>query len=823
MTEAAPQPTAIGPFVVLRKLGEGAMGVVYAGYDLALDRKVALKLVRPSLLGNEAARERMIREAQAMARLSHPHVVQVYQVGAHERSLYMAMEHIEGETLGSWLRAHTRPWPLVLRTICDAGRGLAAAHAAGLVHRDFKPDNVLVDAGGRARVVDFGLVQASEGADESADEVTEEPPQTTLPSGQVSGERSGGVRWSARLTQRGNALGTPLYMSPEQHFGQTVGPYSDQYSFALTLYEALYGEHPFCSDSWEGIRQQIRAGMLPQPPPGSAVPWRLFKVISRGLAFRPEDRWPSLTAMIAALEHDPWRRPLGIAAVVGLLGLASAASYAVASRQAQEPPRCGAVTHQLAGVWDGGRAEAVASAFTATRAEFAQDALDRVKSRLDDYAQSWIDESRAVCEAHVSGSQTGRMIDLRSACLGRRKAHLAALVDVFAAADRDVVEHAVQAVAALPSISACDDPEGLVRGAAPPDDPRTAAQVEALRERLARADVLESTGQFEPGLALVRGVRAEADAVAHAPLSAEAALIEGKLQLGAANPGEAEAALVRAIRLGISHDMHAVAAEAAAVRVFVLGEGLSRHAEAFAAEVFAEALIERAHDDGRLAALLSNNLGAVHDLQGNTDRARAYFERTIAGLERRPGPPDPLIAITHHNLGNMYFDRNDFAQAREHYALARQLFTAIVGDAHPFVAHALAGLGDADAGRGEDERALANYEQALRRMEAAYGMRHLYLLQPLAGLGRVHARRGQVAAAEQAFARAVTMADALGLSHPMLAPVLEGQADLAVARGARDRARALYERAAEVYRASGDVEAERRAVLRARDLAPAAK
>ncbi|MFY0537701.1 protein kinase domain-containing protein [Nannocystis pusilla] len=822
MSESQAQPTAIGPFVVLRKLGEGAMGVVYAGYDVALDRKVALKLVRPSLLDNESVRERMNREAQAMARLSHPHVVQVYQVGPHERSFYMAMEYIEGETLGSWQRAHARTWPAVLRTVCEAGRGLAAAHAAGLVHRDFKPDNVLVDEDGRARVVDFGLVQAGAGEErELDDEPTEEPvEQSTLPMGQVSGERSGGVRWSARLTRRGNTLGTPLYMSPEQHFGQPVGPWSDQYSFALTLYEALYGEHPFCADSWEGIRKQIRVGTVPPPSPGSPVPWRLFKVIQRGLAYRPEDRWPSLAAMIAALEHDPWRRPLAVTAVVGLLGLASAISYAAASRS-QEAPRCQAVEHELAGVWDRGRADAVAAAFAATQAQFAGEALERVTSRLDDYARSWTDASREVCEAHAAGSQTGRMIDLRSACLGRRKAHLAALVDVLAAADRDVVEHAVQAAAALPSIGACSDAEGLIGGTAPPDDPRAAARVEALRTKTARAAVLEATGQFEHGLALVAGVRTEADAVGYGPAIAEAALVEGRLQVGAADPAAAEAALVRAIRLGIAHDMHAVAAEAAALRIFVLGEGLNRRAEAFAAEVFAEALVERAHDDGRLQALLSNNLGAVHDLQGDTDTARDYYERSIAGLGRRPGPPDPLIAITHNNLGSMYHERGDFVRARGHYELSMQLFTAILGDGHPFVAHALAGLGDADAGDGALEQAQANYEQSLTRMEAAYGARHLYLLQPLTGLGRVHAQLGRAVEAEQAFARAVAMAEGLKLSHPLLAQALEGLGDLAAQHGEGARAASFYERAAEVWTATGDVETSQRAVLRARELADA--
>lgn len=147
--------------------------------------------------------------------------------------------------------------------------------------------------------------------------------------------------------------------------------------------------------------------------------------------------------MIAALEHDPWRRPLAVIAVVGLLGMASATSYAVASR-GQEAPRCQATAHELAGVWDRGRAEAVAAAFAGTQAQFAGEALERVTSRLDDYARSWIDASREVCEAHAAGRQSGRMIDLRSACLGRRKVHLAALVEVLAAADRDVVEHAVR-------------------------------------------------------------------------------------------------------------------------------------------------------------------------------------------------------------------------------------------------------------------------------------------------------------------------------------------------------------------------------------------
>ncbi|HEY8377675.1 MAG TPA: serine/threonine-protein kinase, partial [Nannocystis sp.] len=447
MSEARRQPAAIGPFVVLRKLGEGAMGVVYAGYDVALDRKVALKLVRPALVHNPSVRARMVREAQAMARLSHPNVVQVYQVGEHEDGLYVAMEYIDGRTLGEWLRAEPRPWQAALRTVCDAGRGLAAAHAAGLVHRDFKPDNVIVDASGRARVLDFGLVQS--GAipggelEEGAESTHEAETESTMSAGSATLQASA-VRWSGRLTEHGKVAGTPAYMSPEQHFGRPVGPHSDQFSFAITLYEALYGDLPFGADSWEAIRQRVQAGMVPTPLPGSRVPWRLYRVIVRALSLEPDDRWPDLATMIAALEHDPWRSRRRVAITVGLLALASAASYGFARRH-HAGGSCEVGSAALAGVWDRARAEAVARAFAATGAPFSQDARVHVEAQLDDYARAWVAESRAACEAQASGGQATRWLDLRLACLGRRRAHLAELVDVFAAADVAVVEHAVQA------------------------------------------------------------------------------------------------------------------------------------------------------------------------------------------------------------------------------------------------------------------------------------------------------------------------------------------------------------------------------------------
>ena len=557
LAEAGSDNKQIGPFVVLRKLGEGSMGVVYAGYDVQLDRKVAIKLVHHHLLDHPEVRVRMIREAQAMARLSSPHVVHVYQVGEHDDGIYMAMEFIDGLTLRDWLRVRPRPWQQVLRTVCEAGRGLAAAHHAGLTHRDFKPENILVDAEDRARVLDFGLAQHDahgEGPLESQSGEPTEEHEADEPHGSV------------RLTQRGKALGTPAYMSPEQHFGQPVDPLSDQYSFAITLYEALYGVRPFNGDSWSAIRRQVARGVVPPPPVELRVPKRVFRALARALAYRPEDRWPSLDAMLGALEHDPWRARLRVAGVVSLIGAASTASY-LAAAQIAAPPRCQNAGQEWTDVWDEGRAAAVARAFAATRAPFAADVQARVQARLDAYVDAWHAAHRAACEANTSGAQSSHLMDLRIACLGRRRAQVSALVDIFSEADRGVVEHAVQAVAALPSVEACGDVEGLLTAVPPPAEPGTAARVETLRVRLARAASLEATGHYEQGLQLAAQVRAEARLLGYAPLDAEAALVEGSLRIVAARPEEADAALVDALRAAIAHDLHAVAAEAAAKRL----------------------------------------------------------------------------------------------------------------------------------------------------------------------------------------------------------------------------------------------------------------
>ena len=605
---------------------------------------------------------------------------------------------------------------------------------------------MLVDAQGRARVADFGLVLTAGGEPEepAVEGVLERPladaGSVELAPNTVSIDSSRGL-WSVRLTQLGNVMGTPNYMSPEQHFGRPAGPAADQFSFSITLFEALYGSRPFDADTWEGLRLQIKAGIVPTPPPlDSPVPRRLFRVLERGLKTDVEARWPSLDAMIAALEHDPWQLRFRVAAIVGAIAVASTASYLLA--RTQVGGRCEANPQQLAGVWDDVREAAVSRAFAATQATFAADSWSRVKGRIDGYAQALVNERQAACQAHESGAQTSRLMDLRGACLSRRTAGLAALVDVLAEADASVVENAVQAVAALPGVAACSDEESLLLISAP-DDPQVAARVEEIRGQLARTAALETTGKYEDALKLATQARFDADALGYGPLAAEAALAEGHVLMSVGRPKDADAALTRAVQVGIAQDMYAVAAEAAAIRIYVVGDMLGQRNDALAVEPFAAALVERARD-GRLSALLRNNLGVVHHRLGHHAQAKLDYEGSIAALRGRPGPQDPLIGATQNNLATMLLEQGELDEAALRFNDSIELFSGMLGGDHPLVSHPWTGLGDVDLRKRQHVDALADYSRGLAIMEGSYGVEHQFLLYALPGLGLANLMAGKV-------------------------------------------------------------------------------
>ncbi|MBA3547636.1 MAG: serine/threonine protein kinase, partial [Nannocystis sp.] len=292
--------TAIGRYMVLGRLGAGAMGVVYAAYDPELDRKVALKLLHPRGHSSLDSRLRLMREAKALARLSHPNVVAVHDVGTYAERVFLAMEFVDGKTLGAWLKEQPQPWEQVVAVMRKAGEGLAAAHVAGLVHRDFKPDNVLIARDGRVRVLDFGLARSAS----ETGSVEDLGPEAAMVASVSGSRRVHAELEAAQLTRTGAMVGTPAYMSPEQHLGRGADPRSDQFSFCVTLYQALYGVRPFAGERISGLAFQVLQGKIGPPPAGSAVPARVRRVVLRGLSANPDDRYDSMPALLAALDHE---------------------------------------------------------------------------------------------------------------------------------------------------------------------------------------------------------------------------------------------------------------------------------------------------------------------------------------------------------------------------------------------------------------------------------------------------------------------------------------------------------------------------------------
>ncbi|MFY0541020.1 protein kinase domain-containing protein [Nannocystis pusilla] len=411
--EPQPRPT-IGRYELRLRLGAGGMGEVYAAFDPALGREVALKLTRSDRTG-PGEEARLVREARLLARLSHPHVVQIHEVGAVDGHVYIAMALVRGPTLRAWQREAARPWRATVRLYVAAARGLAAAHAAGLVHCDFKPDNVLVDADEHVYVVDFGLARVAGPAAETG---------------------ASGSSGRAGSTAAGGTVG---YAAPEQLAGRTPDARSDIYSLCCSLFEALHGWLPGRDLAPSGRRR-------PEHPR-----W-LDRELARGMAAAPERRHPSLESLCAALERDPGRTPRRLGLAGGLLALGGLAGAWLPG----PPPAvdaCAAVDRGLDAAWNPTRRADLAAAFRGSGLALAPGAWRRVDARLDAYVRAWQAARRQLCETSALHSP-GRL-EARRICLERSADALAALVARLTAGEPQAVERSIAAVEALPRLEAC--------------------------------------------------------------------------------------------------------------------------------------------------------------------------------------------------------------------------------------------------------------------------------------------------------------------------------------------------------------------------------
>ncbi|HEV7555852.1 MAG TPA: serine/threonine-protein kinase, partial [Kofleriaceae bacterium] len=760
---------SVGRYIVTGRLGTGGMGVVYAAYDPELDRKLAIKLLREDTGSGGATdrRARLVREAQALARLDHPNVVAVYDVGTLGDQVFVAMELIAGKTVREWLAEAPRDRRAIVEVYRQAGRGLAAAHALGIVHRDFKPDNVLIDAAGHVRVVDFGLARTAE------DQPDGPSKSAAAPDWESHHEALG-----SPLTRTGALVGTPGYIAPEQQGGRTHATV-DQFSLCVSLWHALYGELPFEGDSASALAAAAAKGTVKSPPAKTRVPAWLHRVMLRGLASDPAARFPSMDALVAALGADPSLRRRRVLVIAGVIAApAIAIAIVVATRHPDDSMLCRGADRELAGAWSPDRRRAVEHSFAASDVPYAVTAAAGVVTAFDRYAAAWTAMRTDACEAtRVRGEQSDDLLDLRMACLDDRKHELGALVDVFAKADGKVVEKSVQAAQSLTPITGCADTPAL-RARVRVPDLALKPKVDAIRSKVTEARALEAGGRYPAALELATTAAADARATHYRPLEAEALVVLGTIQKDTSDLPNAQSTLEAAVIAATAGRDDRSAAEAATLLVRVVGYDRAKHEDGDSWVERANAFLE-AHDDDRIRSLLANNIGVLRFAEDRQDEALASHRTSLALRERLFGADSPFVAASYDNMGLVYDAKGDNATGTTDHKRALAIDEAALGSMHPLVGVTLTNLAVSLSNGGHYTEAMPIAKRALAIKEAAYGKDSLAAAQSLNQIGNLEYYAGHYPQSADIFRKVIAIKiKTMNGKHPAIAASMNNLANV---------------------------------------------
>ncbi|HEU0035600.1 MAG TPA: tetratricopeptide repeat protein [Kofleriaceae bacterium] len=765
-TDPAGEP--IGRYVMMREHARGGMGVVAIAYDPELQRNVALKLLRPELsaeLGADGHR-RLREEARAMAKLDHENVVTVHDVGEHAGQIFVAMELVDGVNLRLWLAQERRSWREIVRVCVRAGRGLAAAHRAGMVHRDFKPDNVLCGPGDRVRVTDFGLA------------------------------RGQGV---ARLGDGTGLVGTPAYMAPEVWRHEPATARSDQWSFCVTLYEALYGARPFQGDGMDGLGAAIQRG---QPTfPRSRVPASISCAIARGLAHDPAARYPSIEALLRELSagvRQP-RRALIAAGVLGVVALAGGA--AVALRPAAEDQTCRIPPSLLDGAWSTARASELETAFAATGRKHAPATAHHVRELLDRYAESWLAARTDACTAtRVRGDQSEAVLDARVRCLDRRRDELAALTTALAHAKAADVDNAVQAAIALPPVEACSA-TGIQSDVPPPGDPVRAAQIGALDKELATARASLLVKHVDDATTRARSIVERARPLGYTPLLSRATRLLADLTIYMTDAAAAQKVLDDALAAAsAAHDDRGVAE----VWIDIVNFAAMQQSDGNRALELvkpAQAALMRADSPKELAAELLHARGVAYAQLGKYEEAAHDFEQSLA---TKPGQRSNMSIGA--ALCNVELRLGRMKQAHERCRQVVSETEQLLGPEHPYLGFVLLDFGNVLM-QERDPGARAMFERALGILRASVGERHVAYALTLNNLGMITARAGEYDTSRSYYEQAIAVFDAI--HHPELYSPVSNLGNLERELGHTAASRKLWERARDLAKATTGEDSDR--------------
>ncbi len=662
---------AWGRYQLLYLVGAGGMGEVFSAYDPTLDRKVAVKVLKTGV-ADARERARLFSEARALGRLSHPNVVAVFDAGEHGGRLSLATELIDGLTLRQWVKARQRGWRETVDAYRQAARGLHAAHSAGIIHRDFKPENAMIDADGRVRVMDFGLAQRLD----------------TAPNGELAG--------------------TPAYMAPEQRRGEPLTAAVDQYALCAALEEALAGT--------------------------AGVPQWVHRAIQRGRAARLEDRFPTLAALDTALAGPKplLRRGLVLAAAALLI----AASAAAVSTQVSARRRlCQGSEQQLQGVWDGALRAKLEQELLATGAPYARATASTTTGALDRYAQAWIAMHREACEAtHLRGDQTQEALQLRTECLATRRRELSRLVNLLLQTPPPV-ESAARAALGLPSLEPCENVAGLRAVLPLPSDPAQRAEAERVGELLAEVKALYLAARYPDAAKVVVEALARAERLGHPGLLADARLRGALIKSRLADPRAAERLLLDATSAAERARDDALRARAWTTLVWLRATQLSDPVGAEQALEQAQAILQRTGASDEQVALLEQNVGRLRRVQSRLVEAQEHARKSVALWARAKGETDFAVTEPLRLLGEVEFVLGHYEDAQRSQERALTISEAAVGPWHPAVADGLDTLSRALHMRGDVAAALAAHRRAAEILERVFGPEHPRTLNAWSALG----------------------------------------------------------------------------------------
>ena len=764
-----------------REIGRGGMGRVILARDRRLGRAVAIKELLDARL-----HARFEREARLTARLQHPAIVSVHEAGRWPGGEpFYAMKYVAGRPLHQ-LIAETATLAerlALLPSFTTVAEAIAYAHSERVIHRDLKPHNILVGAFGETVVIDWGLAtDLTEPADADAPRDAEAGPLTLA------------------------GAGTPAYMAPEQARGEAPDEGVDIYALGATLHHILAGEPPGQADIPAEAPAELRA-----IADRAMAPERIARY--RSAAELVDELRRFQTGQLVRAHHYSfralavrWARRhrsglLSVAAVV-----AAAALFVAARKTVAPAPSCGDGRERLAGAWDASVRSAVEKRFLATRRPYAADTSRRVAAALDGYAAGWSALRKETCEATaVRHEQSEALLDVRMQCLDRRLGELRALTALFARTpDAELVDHAVTAVGKLDDVVSCADRDVLT--AAPlPTEPGARIEIASLRGLLEEAHALRLGGKYQPALALVRPVSAEAERLGYAPLELEATIERSTIERYLGERGREDRIhrwLALAARLGNDQEI----ARGWLELMFALTSS-DRGADAIGLARTSEVAVARAGDPAPLRARLAAEIGRAHELRGELDAAQSSLREAVALIERSPERDDVELASALNALGSILWRAGEYVEARASFQRAIDVAVARLGPDHIDVAGAFLNLANllSDEGRYDDASTL--YQRAAERFEGALGADGWPVGLALTNLGNSERARGRYQDAASHLERAVAIYEkALGPTHRRLAVALE---DLGVALAYLGRtadADRAVERARAITEASAGVE-----------------